>query len=59
MKSAWKKTVIAMKSKLNPLERLDICKWLKIVSKFCFYFKDTETGNWRRCIRDGLCNKDW
>lgn len=34
-----------MKSRLNPLERLaDICKWLKIVSKFCFYFKETETG---------------
>lgn len=29
----------------------------KNVSKFYFYFKDIDTGNWRWCIRDGLCNQ--
>ena len=24
------------------------------VFKFCFYFKDSETENWRRCVRDSL-----
>lgn len=39
MKYVWKKTVIAMKSRLNPLERLDIRKWLKIALRSAFTLK--------------------